>query len=186
MDDDDETVFDRTVEWAIAQGIETATFHVLTPYPGTALHGRLSAEGRITSANWDLYDTRHAVYRPAGMSPEALETGYRRAYRDFYRWGSILRGAWSRVGWAERLRHVAYAGGWRKLDAWWDLIVRAEQVGKLVPLLETVLGGAHRRSVAEGRESPGVSGQPQQLEAPLGGPGWRMSRRPSDGTTLGM
>ena len=37
MDGDDETVFDRTVEWAIDQGIETATFHILTPYPGTAL-----------------------------------------------------------------------------------------------------------------------------------------------------
>src|SRR5205814_4475225 len=38
MDGDDESVFDRTVEWAINNGIETATFHILTPYPGTALH----------------------------------------------------------------------------------------------------------------------------------------------------
>src|SRR5262249_54729063 len=38
MDGDDESVFERTVEWAIEQGIETATFHILTPYPGTALH----------------------------------------------------------------------------------------------------------------------------------------------------
>ena len=38
MDEDDESVFDRTVEWAVNQGIETATFHILTPYPGTALH----------------------------------------------------------------------------------------------------------------------------------------------------
>src|SRR5437588_6617493 len=37
MDEDDETEFDRTVEWAISQGIETATFHILTPYPTTAL-----------------------------------------------------------------------------------------------------------------------------------------------------
>ena len=37
MDDDDTTVFDRTVEWAVEQGVETSTFHVLTPYPGTAL-----------------------------------------------------------------------------------------------------------------------------------------------------
>jgi len=29
MDDDDENVFDRTVEWAIRQGIETTTFHIL-------------------------------------------------------------------------------------------------------------------------------------------------------------
>jgi hypothetical protein len=31
MDSDDSGVFDRTVEWAIEQGIETATFHILTP-----------------------------------------------------------------------------------------------------------------------------------------------------------
>jgi radical SAM superfamily enzyme YgiQ (UPF0313 family) len=68
MDDDDDTVFDRTVEWAIRQGIETATFHILTPYPGTALHQRLSNEGRIAHANWDLYDTRHVVFQPARLS----------------------------------------------------------------------------------------------------------------------
>jgi radical SAM superfamily enzyme YgiQ (UPF0313 family) len=41
MDNDDEAVFGRTVDWAISQGIETATFHILTPYPGTALHQRI-------------------------------------------------------------------------------------------------------------------------------------------------
>ena len=41
MDGDDASVFDRTVEWAIEQGIETATFHILTPYPGTALYDRM-------------------------------------------------------------------------------------------------------------------------------------------------
>src|ERR1700704_1489189 len=48
MDADDGSVFERTVEWAVDQGIETATFHILTPYPGTALYGRLAAQGRIT------------------------------------------------------------------------------------------------------------------------------------------
>ena len=66
MDDDDETVFDRTVEWAVRQGIETATFHILTPYPGTALHTRMQAEGRITSTDWDA--VRHA---PRGLPPGA-------------------------------------------------------------------------------------------------------------------
>src|SRR6185436_20262474 len=45
MDDDGPDVFDRTVAWAIEQGIETATFHIMTPYPGTALHDRMSAQG---------------------------------------------------------------------------------------------------------------------------------------------
>src|SRR4051812_551332 len=83
MDGDDPSVFERTVEWAIEHGIETATFHVLTPYPGTALHRRISDQGRITTGDWDLYDTRHAVFTPARMSGEQLEAGYHGAYRDF-------------------------------------------------------------------------------------------------------
>ena len=42
--------------------------------------------------DWDLYDTRHVVFRPARLRPEALEAGYWRAYRDFYRWRNIVRG----------------------------------------------------------------------------------------------
>ena len=63
------SVFERTVEWAIEHGIETATFHILTPYPG---HRAVSAAWRRRAASplqdWDLYDTRHAVFRPARMT----------------------------------------------------------------------------------------------------------------------
>ncbi len=69
MDDDDEDVFRRTVDWAIEQGITTATFHVQTPYPGTRLYAQMEQQGRITTRNWDLYDTRHVVYRPARSEP---------------------------------------------------------------------------------------------------------------------
>jgi radical SAM superfamily enzyme YgiQ (UPF0313 family) len=141
MDDDDETVFERTVEWAVEQGVETATFHILTPYPGTALHQRMAAEGRITTTNWDLYDTRHVVFRPAKMTAEKLEAGYWRAYHDFYRWCSILKGAWTKETIAGRLRHVAYAGGWKKLEPWWDWVIRAKRVSNFLPVLESVLSG---------------------------------------------
>ncbi len=154
MDDDDESVFARTVEWAVGQGIETATFHVLTPYPGTPLHARLQAQGRITSTNWERYDTRHVVYQPARLSPEALEAGYWRAYRDFYRWGAIARGAAVKPTWPGRLRHLAYAGGWKKCEPVWDLLIRAKQVNRLLPALEQVLTSfqplpPRRRSLAE-------------------------------------
>jgi radical SAM superfamily enzyme YgiQ (UPF0313 family) len=141
MDDDDETVFDRTVEWAIEQGVETATFHILTPYPGTPLFQRLAAQGRITTTNWDLYDTRHAVFRPAKMTAEVLEAGYWRAYRDFYRWGSIFKGAWTKQGWADKLRHLGYAAGWKKFEPVWDWFIRAKRVSTMVPLLEVILAG---------------------------------------------
>jgi radical SAM superfamily enzyme YgiQ (UPF0313 family) len=141
MDDDDETVFDRTVEWAIRQGVETATFHILTPYPGTKLHTRIQAERRITTTNWDLYDTRHAVFQPAKMSTEALEAGYQSAYREFYQWSSIFQGAWTKPDLAGKLRHLAYAGGWKKFEPLWDWVIRLHRVSNFLPLLETILEG---------------------------------------------
>lgn len=141
MDGDDETVFDRTVEWAINQGIETATFHILTPYPGTALYERMRKAGRILHTNWELYDTRHTVFRPARMTPEALEEGYRKAYREFYRWGSIVRGAATKPDLIGAARHVAYAGGWKKFEPLWDFVIRARRITKMLPVLENVLTG---------------------------------------------
>jgi radical SAM superfamily enzyme YgiQ (UPF0313 family) len=148
MDADDASVFDRTVGWAIEQGIETATFHILTPYPGTALYQRIVAQGRITVHDWDLYDTRHAVFRPALMSSDELERGYWRAYREFYRWGSIVRGAWSHGDIVARLRHLAYAAGWKKFEPLWDAVIRAKRAGMMLPVLEAILSEFGRRSNA--------------------------------------
>jgi radical SAM superfamily enzyme YgiQ (UPF0313 family) len=149
MDGDRPDVFDRTVAWAIEQGIETATFHIMTPYPGTALYARMRAQGRILHRDWDLYDTRHTVFRPAGMTGRQLEDGYWRAYRDFYRWGSIWRGASTKALPRDRLRHLAYAGGWKKFEPLWDLLIRSGQVLHALPLLEAALGsfGARRSPV---------------------------------------
>jgi radical SAM superfamily enzyme YgiQ (UPF0313 family) len=144
MDHDDETVFDRTVAWAIEQGIETATFHILTPYPDTALYQRMEAKQRITTYNWNLYDTRHVVYKPTKLSPEVLEAGYWRAYRDFYRWGSIFSGASHKETLAGKLRHVAYAGGWKKFEPMWDVLIRARRATTMLPVLESILEGFGR------------------------------------------
>lgn len=139
MDEDDPSVFQRTVEWAVAQGIETATFHILTPYPGTALHDRMAAAGRILTHDWNRYDTRHVVYQPARMTPAQLEAGYWDAYRSFYAWPAIFRSAWAQQGPAERLRHLAYVGGWKKCDLLWDWVIRAKRVTGFLPLLEALL-----------------------------------------------
>jgi radical SAM superfamily enzyme YgiQ (UPF0313 family) len=145
MDQDDAGVFDRTVEWALAQGIETATFHILTPYPGTALYQRMAAQSRLLHRDWDLYDTRHTVFRPARMTPEQLEAGYWRAYREFYRWPALVKGAMTKPEWAGRIRHFAYAAGWKKFEPLWDLVLRARRVARMRPLLEAVLlGGCDR------------------------------------------
>ena len=148
MDGDDASVFERTVAWAVEQGIETATFHVLTPYPGTALYARMREQGRLLHQEWDLYDTRHTVFRPARMSGAQLEAGYWRAYRDFYRWGSILRGASAHESVTACARHLAYAAGWKKFEPLWDLIIRTGQAGRMLPVLEAILSEFGRRTAA--------------------------------------
>jgi radical SAM superfamily enzyme YgiQ (UPF0313 family) len=141
MDHDGPDVFERTVEWAIGQGIETATFHILTPYPDTALYQRMASQARLLHADWDQYDTRHVVFRPARLSAQELEAGYWRAYREFYRWGAIARGAWTKETLRGRLRHLAYAGGWKKFEPMWDIAIRTGQVLHLLPILEAILAG---------------------------------------------
>ncbi len=61
LDEDSADVFERTVAWAVQQGIETATFHILTPYPDTPLHARMQIEGRLTS--FELGSVRHPPRR---------------------------------------------------------------------------------------------------------------------------
>jgi radical SAM superfamily enzyme YgiQ (UPF0313 family) len=139
MDDDDVSVFGRTVDWAVSRSIETATFHILTPYPDTALRQTMEKEGRILHSNWDLYDTRHSVFQPKRLTPQQLEDGYWQAYRDFYRWGSIFRGALAKNTWSGSLRHMAYSAGWKKFEPLWDLIIRLRQTTRMLPVLETIL-----------------------------------------------
>jgi len=139
MDDDDADVFKRTVDWAVEAGITTATFHIQTPYPGTRLYAQMKQQGRIVTCNWDLYDTRHVVYRPARLTPEALESGYAWAYREFYRWSSISRAAGSHDSLKHRAKHLAYASGWKKFEAAWNLVIRMRQLRLMTPVLEGVL-----------------------------------------------
>jgi len=171
MDDDDEDVFRRTVDWAIEHGMTTATFHVQTPYPGTRLFARMEAEGRIVTRDWDLYDTRHVVYRPARLTPEALKAGYDWAYREFYRWSSIARGSLSHGSVKHQIKHFFYAAGWKKFERLWDLVIRVRQLRAMTPLLEGVLSKitANRPSPEEEAQGPGpVDAAP--LQAPAGTP----------------
>jgi radical SAM superfamily enzyme YgiQ (UPF0313 family) len=139
MDDDGEDVFRRTVDWAIEHGITTATFHIQTPYPGTRLHAHMVREGRMLTQDWNLYDTRHVVYRPAQLKAEALKAGYDWAYREFYRWASITRASLHHGTFKHQAKHFFYASGWKKFELAWDFLIRAKQLTLATPLLEGVL-----------------------------------------------
>jgi radical SAM superfamily enzyme YgiQ (UPF0313 family) len=139
MDEDGPDVFRRTVDWAIEHGITTATFHIQTPYPGTRLFKQMGAAGRLTTRDWNLYDTRHVVYRPTRLGSKELKDGYDWAYREFYRWPSIARASLHHGSLKHQAKHFFYAAGWKKFEPLWDWIIRARRLDWMTPLLEAVL-----------------------------------------------
>jgi radical SAM superfamily enzyme YgiQ (UPF0313 family) len=157
LDGDSPQVFARTVDWAVQAGITTATFHILTPYPGTALFADMAAQNRIETRNWDLYDTRHVVYRPSGLGADELKRGYDWAYESFYRWSSIVKAASAHTSAKHSLKHFFYSAGWKKFETSWDLVIRIKQLSQMRPLLEAVLAPVAQRvsssKVSEGNRS---------------------------------
>lgn len=82
--DDDDRVFDRAVTFAHANGVDLAEFAISTPYPGTPLWNRYTAEGRIFDRTWAHYNDANVVFEPYGMDAETLQQGYLYAWREFY------------------------------------------------------------------------------------------------------
>lgn len=91
FDEDDKDVFAATVDEVHRLKIDIPRYSIYTPYPGTHLFRRLQAEGRILSYDWGDYDTMHVVFQPKRMTPVELYEGFRRAYRETFRWKNILR-----------------------------------------------------------------------------------------------
>jgi hypothetical protein len=100
-------------------------------------HSRSAKERQLKSAKNSVI-SRSESNR---MTADELEVGYWHAYREFYRWGSIFKGAFKKNSWAARLRHLAYAGAWKKLEPLWDWAIRAQRVSRMLTLLEAVLAG---------------------------------------------
>lgn len=145
LDSDDKDVFSRTVEWGVENAITTSTYHILTPYPGTRLFQNMEAEGRIVSRNWDLYDTRHVVYETRNLSPEELEEGYERAYKEFYSWANVIDASLRHDSMKHQLKHLFYTGGWKKFEPLWNFIIKAGGLNNMLPLLEAILTKVDRQ-----------------------------------------
>lgn len=90
-DEEDESVFDRTVETVIKAKIDLPRYSILTPFPKTQYYNQLEQEGRIIERNWAMYDVEHCVFLPKKMTKEQLEAGTERAWRDTYSTSSILK-----------------------------------------------------------------------------------------------
>jgi radical SAM superfamily enzyme YgiQ (UPF0313 family) len=130
FDHDDESVFERTVEFLIKNRVELAYFNVLTPLPGTALYERYNREGRIFDRDWAKYDGKHVVFYPKRMTPERLQEGFYWANHQFYSWPSI----WKRLVFTKQRLWPRFEMNWQ----FRKLIKRACPEGGLSPLAKAL------------------------------------------------
>jgi radical SAM superfamily enzyme YgiQ (UPF0313 family) len=95
-DPDTPDSFRQAVDFAKAHRLYIAAFNHLTPFPGTPLYSRLSAESRLLFERWwldDRYRYNMVPFQPAAMDPETLQRHCLEARRSFYAWSSIVRRA---------------------------------------------------------------------------------------------
>lgn len=136
-------MFARTVQWIEAARLECATFHILTPYPGTPLFARLNAEGRILHQDWDLYDTAHVVFRPARMSERELAEGYSECYSRLFSAASIWRRRPARA--SELPSYLAMSALYKRSNALWPLLIER---GLTARVWHPMVEAARRRHLA--------------------------------------
>jgi len=121
LDDDDPSVFERTVEFVQKTKLDAAQFAILTPFPGTTLHRQLEEEGRIIERDWSKYDGAHVTFRPRQLSVDALREGLDWAYRQVYSWKGILQRLlpswWSPLIWTLNRAYHERLRVWRKHTA---------------------------------------------------------------------
>lgn len=123
FDDDRKDCFARLAQWIEETRLECATFHILTPYPGTPLFQKMEAEGRLLHKDWSVYDTAHVVFQPKHMTPAELEHGYRWLYQRLFSHGSI----WKRRPQDVRavMPYLAMSYLYKKSNLFWHLLIRS-------------------------------------------------------------
>ncbi|MFH1465651.1 MAG: radical SAM protein [Pseudomonadota bacterium] len=135
FDHDGPDVFRQVLAWIEAHRIACATYHILTPYPGTPLFRQLEREGRLLHRDWERYDTAHCVFRPARMSPAELEAGYAWLYRQTFTAGSIWRRRPADP--AAVPAYLAMTALYKKTNPLWARLIRLSQVQRAwAPLVE--------------------------------------------------
>jgi radical SAM superfamily enzyme YgiQ (UPF0313 family) len=89
FDNDDASVFPKTLEFALKSRIDTAQINILVPYPGTPLYARLEREGRIVERDWNRYMTYNVCFQPRNMSREVLLEGCAWVMERFFSYPQI-------------------------------------------------------------------------------------------------
>ncbi len=89
-DNEDASIFKKTLEFAKTIKLDLAQFAVLTPYPGTAIYNKLMKENRIFNRDWAQYDCGNVVFKPLKFTADKLKEEVDKMWREFYRFDEVL------------------------------------------------------------------------------------------------
>jgi len=91
FDDDTQAVFPETLEFLNTTKVATASFNILTPYPGTRVYEQFKKEGRLLTEDWKYYDHATCVFRPKHMSAYELQRGRIWVKKEFSKMTNIMK-----------------------------------------------------------------------------------------------
>ncbi len=91
FDNDTRETFEETVKFLQKNKASTASFNVLTPYPGTKVYENLKKENRLRTTDWKYYDHNTVVFQPRNMTPYELQIGKVNARKKFYSITSVIK-----------------------------------------------------------------------------------------------
>ncbi|HUG90324.1 MAG TPA: DUF4070 domain-containing protein, partial [Planctomycetaceae bacterium] len=104
---------DRLVRFVLDSPLAEVQLTLQTPFPGTALYGRLAREGRLlTERGWSAYTLFDVTFQPDRLSVAELERGFRDAVTEVFsapaveRRRRLRRNIWRNSPAFRRLGHV--------------------------------------------------------------------------------
>lgn len=106
FDNDDKSIFRKTVKFINKIKLDAIQFGILTPFPGTRLFDKLEKEKRILDRDWSNYDISNVVFKPRLMTTDDLKDGFTWAYQKVYSIPSMIY----------RLSSVVTGGRWKYLS----------------------------------------------------------------------
>lgn len=91
FDDETEKVFPDTLNFLLRNKIGSASFNILTPYPGTKIYKKFKEEGRLLTEDWKYYGHSTCVFRPKNMTSYELQRGKTWVKKEFSKMSNISR-----------------------------------------------------------------------------------------------
>lgn len=82
---ENEKTMNDTINFAKSLALDTATFHIMIPMPGTELYNVIKKEGKFLDVGWEKYTAySDGAFIHGDVTPELMSRMQKKAYKEFY------------------------------------------------------------------------------------------------------